>query len=275
MKGLERWIRSINGALGLNRWPLLKEIGGRVFSQIYARTQGGVYRRLAGDVEVKLAPCFRHFPEDYERECMQVVSRFLREGDMALDIGANIGLYSLLMGKRVSPHGRVYAFEPASKSFEALINHLSLNSLSQIIQGHLALVGSKAEIQRFFEDGTNGTNRIGGSWFDGPETVQVDRPTIIIDEFLEQRGGISRLIKIDVEGYEFQVLQGARKTLQTSRCRVLCEMHPNLWAELGHDWDDLRAFLDEIDYNLYDLDGKCSTHFPTGECKIFLIRSIN
>jgi FkbM family methyltransferase len=275
MNGLERFVRFIKTAFGLSRWPWLNEIGGRVCTRVYASTQRGVYRRLAGKVEVKLDAHFRHFPDGYEREGMQVISQFLREGDLALDIGANIGLYSLCMGKLVSPHGRVYAFEPASKSFEALVNHIQLNSLSQVIQGHLALVGNKAAIQRFFEDGTKGTNRVGGSWFDGPETVQVDRPTIVIDEFLEQRSGVPRLIKIDVEGYEFQVLEGARKTLQTSRCPVLCEVHPNLWAELGHDWYDLRAFLEEIGYSLYDLTGKHSKHFPTEERKIFLLRSIN
>ena len=94
----------------------------------------------------------------------------------------------------------------------------------------------------------------------------------MIDEFLEQRGGVPKLIKIDVEGYEFRVLQGARKTLQASECRVLCEMHPSLWAELGHDWTDLQAFLSEIGYNLYDLDGKCSLRFSNEERKIFLLQ---
>jgi FkbM family methyltransferase len=272
MKGLEALFAWFNETLGFGRWPLVGHTGRRIALQLLARSQGGIHRRLGGHAEVLISPGFLNLPKRYEHEAMQTAWRLLREGDMGMDIGAHIGLYSLLMGKRVGPTGRVFSFEPASQSFQALGIHIDLNSLSRIVEAHQVLADKQSGVQRFFEDKTRGTNRIGGSVFDGPQTVPVDRPAITIDEFLEQRGGVPTLIKIDVEGYELRVLQGARKTLQASRCRVLCEMHPNLWAELGHDWTDIQAFMNEIDYAFYDLDGKRFLQSPSEGTKIFLLQ---
>jgi FkbM family methyltransferase len=204
---------------------------------------------------VKISPQFRYINEDYELNSMGVVCRVLCEGDTAIDIGANIGLYSLLMGKLVGKTGRVYSFEPASKSFGILRKHLRLNSLCSFVEAHQILVGSEYRVEKFVEDGIKGTNRVGGSQFDGPGAIICDRQTIVLDEFVENCGRTPKLIKIDVEGFELQVLRGAEKTLKTSRCTVLCEVHPDLWKEIGYCWNDLEEFMEEIDYDIFDVSG--------------------
>ncbi len=255
MRKFERFVRSLSTVLRIRHWALLDGLAGLLATGIYSITSTCVYRNLGSGVDVKITPRFRYVREDYEKEAMEVICRTLREGDTAVDVGANIGLYSLLMGKLVGGSGKVYSFEPATKSFEVLLEHLKLNSLDNVVESYQELVGNRECIQIFVEDGLNGTNRIGGSKFDGPKARSVERNTTTLDDFLNKCLRSPKIIKIDVEGFELTVLQGAMKTLTTSGCTVLCEMHANLWNEVGHTWADMEGFMREINYEMFDLSG--------------------
>jgi FkbM family methyltransferase len=244
MRIVERIIHCAGATFNPERWPLLHNLGSRLTSRLFAVT-GCAYRTLGNGVEVKLAPRFRSTPETYEAEAIGAICRLTRAGCTAVDVGANIGLYTLVMGKCVGKAGKVHAFEPATCSFETLVEHVRLNGLGDVIETH----------HLFHEDGLQGTNRIGGSRYDGPGTVCVERRAVRLDDFFGSRDRRPDLIKIDVEGYELHVLRGAQETLKEHPCTILCEMHPPLLAELGLGWAEVSQFMREVGYRMLDLRG--------------------
>jgi FkbM family methyltransferase len=272
MHKFEMFVSCLGRVLGFGRWPVLHQLAGLIATGIYSLISNCVYRNLGNKVEVKILPRLRYISEQYERDTMELICRILREGDTAIDIGANIGLYSLLMGKLVEKSGKVYSFEPASNSFEVLIEHLKLNLLDNVVEPHQKLVGSKSCAQIFIEDGLKGTNRIGGSRFDGPKATRVERDTTTLDEFLNGRARSPKVIKIDVEGFELPVLQGARRTLTASGCTVFCEMHPDLWNEVGHSWLEIEGFIREINYEMFDLSGNTIKNLDLSERTMVILR---
>ncbi len=255
MRTVDHFIDAISNVVPEERCPFLHKIGARAASA-YFKLQRYTVRRLGCAVDIRLSPEFRHVRGTYELEAMKMVCQLLRPGDTAVDVGANIGLYTLVMAKQVGPTGKVYAFEPANKSYETLIEHISLNGLQGVVDAHQLLIDRQKGTLLLHEDGLRGTNRVGGSRFDGPNTVVTERRSTTLDDFFMDKRQLPDLIKIDVEGYEFNVLMGAPQTLKKHSCTVLCEVHPPLLSELGVSFADMCGFMREVGYRMLDLQGK-------------------
>jgi FkbM family methyltransferase len=160
----------------------------------------------------------------------------LGPGDQAFDIGSNIGLFSVMMGNQVKYGvvGVVHAFEASPTVFRDLCRVIRLNDMAANVSVHHAAVADKIGKLAFIDLQTDSVSResshlavVGPEGQNAPGTVEVQ--AISIDEFANQhRGHVRpRLIKIDVEGAEFLVLEGARQ--------VIGEMHPYLCIEIHPD----------------------------------------
>jgi FkbM family methyltransferase len=170
----------------------------------------------------------------------------LRPGHTALDVGANVGCYSMLFGQWVGPAGKVFAFEPAPETFAALSEHIALNSLKGIATPINAAVCDESSEMNFLALDTLGMSRLAtdGEQAEGSRVIRV--PATSIDEFCERENLSPDLIKIDVEGFELSVLRGARETIKARRDKLalFVEMHPTTWREIGLSKEDLIAELD-------------------------------
>jgi len=154
----------------------------------------------------------------------------VKEGDVAYDIGANTGVYSMLLAKAVGNHGKVIAFEPENKSFSNIAENITLNHLINVtvFQKALGLENKKEKLY---------INSVAGNFSLVQKSPSVDTQNIEIvhgDMFVKDSNlPIPKVIKIDVEGYELLVLKGLKKTISDSRCTLLCcEIHSDL---LGPD----------------------------------------
>ena len=163
-------------------------------------------------------------------------------GVTALDVGANIGAYSILLGQWVGPSGQVFAFEPAPEPFDGLSRHIALNGLTHTVHPIQMAVGAEVATAQLLVAGTGGESRLASAG-DGGATITV--PVTTIDAFCAERGLSPDFIKVDVEGFELAVLKGARETIRR-RGRDLAlfvEMHPSVWPVLGTSKDDILAEL--------------------------------
>jgi len=117
----------------------------------------GVQIRLHFDSELaRLIYC-----DDFEIAERQFVSAFLRPGDVFVDVGANIGLFSVTAANRVGDTGKVYAFEPAAKTFHRLSENININNLRNIQPFQLALSNEPGESYFYIsEDGFDAWNSI-------------------------------------------------------------------------------------------------------------------
>jgi FkbM family methyltransferase len=153
----------------------------------------------------------------YEPFKMTLAAELTRPATVVFDIGANVGIYTLLFADRVGPAGRVVAFEPAPRNVAYLRKHLALNSVSNVEIVDAAVsdaVGSSS----FDDTADSCAGRL-------ESTGALRVRTTTIDHFVQGSGLHPSLIKIDVEGAEGDVLHGALKTLNELRPTILIATH--------------------------------------------------
>ncbi len=176
---------------------------------------------------------FRQIRGRFEPEFQAVCARALGPGATGIDVGANIGATALIMAAFAGTAGRVIAVEPGPQSFALLQRNLALNDASTVTVLNCA-VSAEPGRMTFCE------NSAFGHLAPGAEGLQVDVKTL--DQIVE-RLGLTRLdlLKIDTEGFEPQVLEGARATLERFRPVIYLEL--NSWALIAHGGRDPLAFL--------------------------------
>ena len=157
----------------------------------------------------------------YEAGTLHVMRHLLRPGDVFLDVGANVGLMTVVAARFVGPKGRVYAFEPVQGTARLLERNVALNNASNVEVVPMAL-GARRErrvITEHLETHRGAASFATGGVGTGSEEVQVDT----LDAFVRERRleGRVRLVKIDVEGWEEQVLVGGEQTLRASTAPAL------------------------------------------------------
>ena len=162
----------------------------------------------------------------------ETVPEFIpRDGDICVDIGANIGACTALWASR-NPSGKILAIEPHPASFQRLQENVRLNGWTHIECIHAAASSASGSIEIGMTQESS-MAVVGRKAFDQAETV----PALTLDRLLEERG-ITRvdLCKIDVEGHEVEVLKGAFGTLSHIR-RLIIEFHSPALR------DEVRALL--------------------------------
>jgi FkbM family methyltransferase len=143
----------------------------------------------------------------------------VRKGDVVYDIGANVGFFSLLAARLVTPVGRVYAFEPMEANVDALARNLTLNDVHHAEVIRSAVSDTTGQLRM-----STGNNQATGHLAErGDDLVAVSSTTV--DGFVAAGKLPPDLVKIDVEGAEDRVLAGMVETLRTHRPAILCELH--------------------------------------------------
>ena len=161
-----------------------------------------------------------------------IITRFTpKEGDIVIDIGAHIGLYTIISSKRVGANGKVVAIEADPENFEMLTSNIKLNQLTNVIPLNYAVYSKETKLKLYLPSGESGFtkyNTIMPNWINTQEKfVEVNANTL---DYLLQLNKIRQeevnWIKIDVEGAEFEVLKGATNVLSKSKdVAILMELH--------------------------------------------------
>jgi FkbM family methyltransferase len=197
-----------------------------------------------------------HFFGAYEPEVRAEIRRYLHAGAVALDIGANVGWHTLLMASRVGPGGQVYAFEPNASTRARLVAAVDANLLSQVIVDPRAVAG-RTGVHGFQAPPAghvwDGTGHLTADSRSAPHRIA----SITLDEFVAERQiGRIDLVKIDVEGWELAVLQGARRMLRVLRPPVVFEFDPAYVSRAGGSADDIMRCWHEADYDVFALEAR-------------------
>jgi len=159
----------------------------------------------------------------WEPKVSAVVRETVREGMTALDIGGHIGYYTLLLARYAGKNGRVYAFEPLPSNFELLEKNIWLNNLDQVEALPFAVFSHPGKLTISAPDGDSNSGGASVVSVVGSRQIEVEATTI--DSFCKIRGIRPEFIKMDVEGAEYDVLQGAEETIRACRPKMLIELH--------------------------------------------------
>ena len=182
----------------------------------------------------------------------------LRPGDVALDIGANLGYFATVMAQSVEASGKVLAFEPVPKTWEQLRLAAAFNGFTWMTPLAMALGSSEGYVELAVDATNTGNASIHRSaTAEGHQLVRA--PMRRLDDVLsDAETPPPALIKIDVEGHEFEVLQGARETLARGRPAILFEYAPELANRAGwqlRDMGRLIGLAGQYDFCLVNEDG--------------------
>jgi FkbM family methyltransferase len=170
----------------------------------------------------------------YERIELQFLRSTLRPGDVFIDVGANVGFYSCLAAARCAPGGLVIAVEPYADSAARLRENLSrVRESARTEVFEVAALDGVAEFTLYVPDAAGSASGASGIVQHDARAVRV--PAATLDSILDRSDALpagARFLKIDVEGYETDVLAGARQTLETVRY-VLIEINRPLLEARG------------------------------------------
>jgi FkbM family methyltransferase len=179
---------------------------------------------------------------EYEDVDFDVLRTLLRPGDVFVDCGANVGMYTLTAAKLVGPTGRVIAFEPAPPTRNALVRNVAANDLHQVTVLPYAL-GDRSGSMPFTVMGDGG----GLSSFAPENAAEGDIVTVPVarldDCVPPDVNGRVRLVKMDVEGAETAALRGAEGLFQRERPLLLLEVEDAHLRRQGSSADELNGLL--------------------------------
>lgn len=189
----------------------------------------------------------------YEDEIGKLIHISLRNGDAALDIGGNIGLQSIRMSQCVGLAGQVYAFEPLNYLQEKFKKNIALNRADNVTLFPFALsdMEGSSEFNINPENWNQGTFSLLHNEASGKKQVV----NIKVADQLPELTALPALslVKIDVEGFEYQVLRGMKNLLQQHKPRIIFEYDAGYWNKTGQDIKSCYQFLDGLGYTLYQI----------------------
>lgn len=195
----------------------------------------------------------------YEPDVSTVMLRTLEPGDLVVDVGANIGYFTCLAASLVGPSGRVLAFEPDPANIARLESNLALNGLANVTIVPQPASDRPGEVTFFLNSDSSGGNAL---WdparFPGnrqsaqerkPQTLQA---TTLDAEIARLGGRLPKLVKIDTEGAEQKVLEGAPRLLGNAAVPfVVAELHLFGLAQLGASQESLRGLMAAQGYETF------------------------
>ena len=200
----------------------------------------------------------------YEKNETNFVKDSVNKGDIVIDIGANIGYYTLMFAKLVGGTGKIYAFEPDPKNFSILEKNIQVNGYNNIILEKKA-VSNKLGKSTFYV-----SENSAGSSMHKPNNVvdQIYVDLITLDNYFEVNTITPDFVKIDIEGYELNALKGMESILQSSdKTKIMIEYNPLTKKELNSDPMDSLTFLSELGFKFKDLNSRVQTFLTFEDIK--------
>jgi FkbM family methyltransferase len=175
---------------------------------------------------------------------LELFKEYCQAGDTAVDVGANVGEVSVILSQRAGAAGHVYAFEPNPRIYRYLLGNLALNHCGNVTAANVA-VGAAAGTVRMSDNKHDDMNRV-------VDAGAIEVPCTTLDAAVPERA--IALLKIDVEGSELRVLEGASSLLARTAC-VNCEMGENHYRRYGYGMGDLIAFLRAAGFHTFVIAG--------------------
>ncbi len=199
------------------------------------------------------------YPHDHDFHCTKDISflrKILRKGDTFVDVGANIGTHAITLAQHVGSQGIVVAIEAHPRTFQYLVANIELNQLHNIVALHAAVGHESGEI-RITDRVADDQNFVVASFSESApdKNTYVCVPVSRLDDIALP--SFITVLKIDVEGYEKFVLEGAINTIKRSQMLYL-EISEQNFELYGYNTKDISQFLRTLGMRvLRFLDEKC------------------
>lgn len=227
---------------------LLKSIA---YGTLNLSTAGrGVRRTIGGETIRFPARWSRYYEAGYEPATFEFLRVHCRQGQTALDIGAHIGLFSVVMARLVGRAGRVFSFEPTPLTRSVLCETVRLNGCERVVDVREEAIARVSGSATFYDTGDAGSNANSLVQSQRSQSVYTVK-TVSVDEFSGSRGLSIDCLKIDVEGAELDVILGAERTFTASRPAVSLALHPPFLSDSPKALTDIWKVLQQYRMSMW------------------------
>ncbi len=217
-------------------------------TSVWCRTPGGELLAPLDDYIGRAA----FYVGDLDRKITWICGQIVQAGDTVLDVGANLGLVTLWMSHLTGPDGCVHAFEPQPALQTLLQQTLKRNRVTNVSLHGMALGNEERQMELRIPAANAGRASLVRE-LDEANCIRISVPVQTLDRFIQEQNLRSiRLVKIDVEGFEEQVLQGSRKLLQSIRPEAIVFELNDPGAADARDQPVFRL-LQEHDYGFFSI----------------------
>ena len=246
-----------------NPWLFARKAAGRLRRRMISSPKEAVERTINGCVRFEFKPLaflddddFRAMlTESYDINLSNILRESLCPGDIAIDVGANVGYISAIAASLVGPSGEVHGFEPLRECHDRLRVLQTLNPKYKLVFNNVALGAQQGSLPISYDPQGGSRNATLVPGYSSPMTLEV--PVVRLDDYISihiSQPERIKIIKIDVEGFEFPVLLGAEKFFMETRCRpqIVCELKPYEIRKCGFTLEDLERYMKKFGYQAYD-----------------------
>ncbi len=186
----------------------------------------------------------------YEKELGDLLKKMLRANDVFIDIGANIGYFSLLSAN-ISPSVKVISFEPVKALFEKLNENISINDNKNILTINAAIGEVNEQRELFLSD----TDNLGMSSFQQPENYsgRKEKVQVMVFDDWFKTSGLTKidLIKLDIEGSELAALKGMSAVLEKQKPSLIVEINPETLSLFSLTPLDIYNYLNQFNFDRF------------------------
>jgi len=255
---LYRKIARFLGILGLRRISLLRDVNRYLDANIkpdFVEIDG---HKIFLDKFDSLHLYRRGHYEEYETE---IIKKIIKKGDIVLDVGANIGYFTLIFAKLVGKNGKVFAFEPDPKNFDLLSKNIKINGYKNVTLVRKALSDKTAKTNLFLSK-TNSVDHRTVDPKENRDSIEIEK--ITADDYFSDFKEQINFIKMDIQGSEVEALSGLSSLLQKMNdIIIMIEFAPMLLRRVSYGPVELLNYLKEYDFNLFEMDDIESKIIPT------------
>jgi len=213
----------------------------------------------------------------HEEATTELFKNVVKEGDVIVDMGANIGYFTLLAARLVGKSGKVYAFEPEPRNLYYLLKNIEINKYDNIVAVQKAVSDKKGKTTLYlcpYDSGHHTINQYEGIKAYAPHLVGdkkdfVEVETITLDDFLKDERKVN-VIKMDVEGAEALVLSGMDNLIRgNANLKMFVEFFPLLIRKMGNSPEEfVRRLLEDYHFSMFAIGHDYSLSESEGYVKI-------
>lgn len=180
----------------------------------------------------------------------KIFYEYIKPGHTVVDIGAQIGYYTLIASKLVGPTGKVFAFEPDPRVFKILKKNLQVNHITNVTAIQKAVSNRNASSSLYINHSKPSDNQI----FPHPNEIRekITVKTISLDSYIKNER--INFIKIDIQGAEYLALNGMKNIIKRNQTTLVTEFWPRGIEQCGTKYNDLLDFLSSMRFEIYQID---------------------
>jgi len=193
--------------------------------------------------------------KNYEDDVKKIFLSKIKEGDIVIDVGANIGYFSLLAAKKIGSKGKIFAIEPMKQANNWLKKNLKLNDFKNVEVLEVA-IGDKQGTMKMYKKSESSEMIILDPTISKTDLIMCGEINIkTIDNIISQKK-IKKvnLLKIDVEGFEYEALLGCKESFKSNKIEnIICEIHTTYLKNREIDEQDIYSFIQENNFSIQEL----------------------